>query len=109
MALVFNGKDFRVVALAGGEVGIAGLELQVDALAAGFAVVVLELDFAINAPVGVRSGAENLSCLSGNSERMADEDQLTALVVDACCGLLFEHAHTLLELRRGEFLFNQVP
>src|SRR5262245_48127888 len=108
MTLVLNGEDFRVVTLARGEVGITRLELQVEALAAGFAVVVLELDFAINAPIGVWDGAENLPCLSGNSERMANQDQFATLVVDACCSLLLKCTHPLLELRRGEFLFNQI-
>ncbi|HJQ24394.1 MAG TPA: hypothetical protein VKA60_10805 [Blastocatellia bacterium] len=49
-----------------------GLELQVDAPAAGFALVVLEFDLAVNAPIRVRCRAENLSGLAGNGERMAD-------------------------------------
>jgi hypothetical protein len=55
MASVLDGKNFRTIAPAGGEIGIAGLELEMDTLAAGLAIVILELDFAINAPVGVRN------------------------------------------------------
>jgi hypothetical protein len=51
MTLVLDSKDFGAVALTEGEIRIARLELQVDALATGLALIVLELDFAINALV----------------------------------------------------------
>src|SRR5262245_60132965 len=63
MALVLDSKDFCTVTLTGREIRIARLELQVEALAAEFAIIAFKLDFAVNAPVGVRSRAENLSCL----------------------------------------------
>jgi hypothetical protein len=55
MALVLNGKDVRAITLMGGEVGIARLELQAETLTAGLAIIVLELDLAVDALVGVRT------------------------------------------------------
>ena len=63
MALVLDSEDFRTVALTGGEIGITRLELQVKTFTTGLTIIVLELDFAVNAPVGVWGRAKNLSCL----------------------------------------------
>ena len=51
LAVVLHVEDLIAVVLAGAQVGIPALELNVDALAAGLAVVVLELHFTIDAVV----------------------------------------------------------
>jgi hypothetical protein len=75
VAFVLDGEDFCLVALACVEVRIAGLELQIDAFAARLPCGILELDFAVDPPVGVRGRPENLPGLPGNGKCMADENK----------------------------------
>jgi hypothetical protein len=57
---VLDREDLGVVALPRVQVGIAGLELQIDALSAGFPVIILELDFGVDPPVLLGDAPENL-------------------------------------------------
>lgn len=50
--VIFHRKDFRAV-FALVEIGITGLQLQVEPFAAGVALHILELDLAIDAPIGI--------------------------------------------------------
>lgn len=69
VARFFDLEDFASV-LARFQIRIARLQLQIDALPACLPVVVFEFDLAINAPVnapvGIRYGAENLASLARN-------------------------------------------
>ena len=48
----FDTEYFLAICLAFGEVGVAGLDLQIDAFAGGFAFVVFEFDFGVDSVVG---------------------------------------------------------
>ena len=74
VARVFDGENFAFVAAARAQVGIAGFQLQVEAFAAGPAFVVFEFDFAVETPIGVGRGTENLPRFARDGEGVADED-----------------------------------
>ena len=51
MAVVVDVEDFAAVAPAGSQIGVSALELYVDLFAAGLAVIIFELDFAVDSVV----------------------------------------------------------
>ena len=87
--LVLHVEDLAAVALASPQVGVAALELDVDPLPAGSAVVVFELHFAVDAVVEHRHGAEDLVRLAGDGHHVADQDLLQRLRVEFARGRLF--------------------
>ncbi len=93
--LVLHVEDFEAVALAGPQVGVAALELDVDLLPAGSAVVVLELHFAIDAVVEHRHRAEDLVGLAHDGHHVANEDLLQRLRVEFARGRLFHFENLL--------------
>ena len=88
VAVVLHVEDLAAVAFAGAQVGVPALELDVDALPAGLAVVVLELHFAIDAVVEHRHRAEDLVRLARDGHHVADEDLLQRLRVEFARGRL---------------------
>src|SRR5262249_7475106 len=100
---------FGVIFLALGEVGIACLELQVDAVAAGLTLVVLELDLAVDAPVGVGRRPEDLPGLARDGEGVADLDQLLALAVESLPDPFLQLAPPRPGFGGGELLLDPVP
>ena len=87
--LVLHVEDLAAVALAGPQLGVLALELDVDPLPAGSAVVVFELHFAVDAVVEHRHGAEDLVRLAGDGHHVADQDLLQRLRVEFASGRLF--------------------
>jgi hypothetical protein len=81
-ARVLDLKHLRVIALAFLEVGIARLELHIQALPGGAALVVLELDLAINLVVAVGLAAIDLPGLDHDESRVMHDHQLKVLVVN---------------------------
>ena len=72
MAGILHVEEQLVVALAAAQVRIAALQLHVDLLAAGLAVVVLELDLAVDPLVEHGDGTEDLICLAADGHHVAD-------------------------------------
>lgn len=82
-------EDFAAAALAGPQVGVPALELDVDPLPAGSADVVLELQFAVDADVEHRHRSEDLVRLAGDGHHVTDQDLLQSLRVEFARGRLF--------------------
>jgi len=72
MARVLDVEDLDVIALAPSQIAAAGFELKIEAAVARFALVVIKLDLAINAPVAIGRGSENVSGFAGGACRMAN-------------------------------------
>src|SRR5262249_25105073 len=87
-----------------GQVGIARLELQVEPLAGGAALIVFEFDLAVNAVIAVGVAAIDLSGFSGDSESLTDENQFAALVINHELALFLHLAGLCLD-GRGFKLF----
>src|SRR5579871_442406 len=98
MARLGNGEGLLAAEFERMGIRIAEFELQIDPNSAGFALVVLELDLAINPMIGVGNWPEYLPGLTRNGKGMADQDQFSALVVYAAEGELLHIAHLLLHL-----------
>ena len=89
MAVILHIENLAAIALARPQVGISALELNVDPLPAGPAVIVLELLFAVDAVVEHRHRAEDLVRLARNSHHVANENLLQCLRVEFARGRLF--------------------
>ena len=82
MPLILHVENFATIALAGPQIGVAALQLNVDLLAAWLAIFVLEFNFAINTVVEHGQRPEDLICLARNGHHVADEDLLQRLIVE---------------------------
>jgi hypothetical protein len=61
---IFDLEDLLSIALAEGQVRVAGLQLQIEPLSGGAACIVLEFDLAVDAMVAVRVAAVDLAGFS---------------------------------------------
>jgi hypothetical protein len=106
-ARVLDLKHLRAIALAFLQVGIAELELHAETLPGGAALVVLELDLAINPVITVRVAAIDLPGFGHDESRVMYRQQFAALIVNHCLPFTLERdlqvASTSDGARRGEF------
>ena len=108
MAVIRHIEDFAAVALAVAQVRVAALELDIDALAAGFAVVVFEFDFAINAVIEHRHGPKYLIGFARDGHHVADEDLFERLRVEFARSRFFHLQNPLRHRIALEPLFDEI-